>query len=82
MKDKIAPPEQILVNAGDIVLAHYQTAHSIAPNVSPHIRYCVYFRLHHSSHQIDHGKPDCLTNIWIDYDGIRDLAYEMYPPPK
>jgi hypothetical protein len=79
MKGKIAPVEQICVNAGDIVLAHYQTAHGIAPNVGSNVRYCCYFRLHHASHKLNTGKPDCLTNIWVDYDGIRDLAHQMYP---
>jgi hypothetical protein len=29
MNGRLAPVEQILVKAGDIVLAHYQTAHCI-----------------------------------------------------
>lgn len=77
VEGKLAPPVQLHIQPGDIVLAHYQTAHTIAPNISPHVRYALYFRLHHHSHQYDHGKPDCLTNIWVDFDGIRDLAKEM-----
>lgn len=90
VQGKVAAPVQLHVNPGDIVLAHYQTAHAIAPNISPNVRYACYFRLHHHSHQYDQGplnpaktslirlgKPDCLTNIWVDFDGIRDLAKEM-----
>ena len=31
--------------AGDVFLANYMTAHFIAPNTSPYIRYAVYFRI-------------------------------------
>ena len=31
--------------AGDVFLANYMTAHFIAPNTSPNIRYAVYFRI-------------------------------------
>jgi hypothetical protein len=29
------------------VLAHYELPHSVAPNLSPNIRYAVYYRLGH-----------------------------------
>ena len=32
---------QVKMQPGDVVLAHYMLAHSIAPNCSPHIRYQV-----------------------------------------
>jgi hypothetical protein len=32
--------------AGDVFVANYLTAHFVAPNMSPHIRYAVYFRVH------------------------------------
>ena len=31
--------------AGDVFIANYLTAHLVAPNVSPNIRYAVYFRI-------------------------------------
>ena len=34
-----AAPVQVKMKQGDMVLAHYQLAHSIAPNTSPRIRY-------------------------------------------
>lgn len=46
-------PIQVTLRAGDIVLAHYQLAHSVAQNVSPHIRYAVYFRLAHRDIRCD-----------------------------
>jgi hypothetical protein len=42
-KVPLPAPEPVLVRAGDAVLAHYLLAHGIAPNVSPHIRYAVFF---------------------------------------
>jgi hypothetical protein len=38
-------PVQIRARAGDAVLLNYSTAHNIAPNISPFIRYTVYFRI-------------------------------------
>lgn len=36
---------QIHARAGDAVILNYSTAHNIAPNISPYIRYTVYFRI-------------------------------------
>jgi hypothetical protein len=38
-------PVQIRARAGDAVILNYSTAHNIAPNISPFIRYTVYFRI-------------------------------------
>ena len=38
-------PIQIRARAGDAIILNYCTAHNIAPNISPFIRYTVYFRL-------------------------------------
>lgn len=68
----IPEPVQLTGKAGDIVLCHYELAHGVAPNVSPHPRYAIYFRLHH----IDHAgqKWESMTNIWLEWDGLRTLA--------
>ena len=65
-------PVQITGQAGDIVLCHYELAHGVAPNVSPHPRYAIFFRLMHR----DHGshKSEALTNIWLAWDGMRDIV--------
>ncbi len=65
-------PRQVTAKAGDAVLAHYQLGHGIAGNASPHTRYAVFFRLSH----VDHAsvKWECMTDIWREWDGIRDLA--------
>lgn len=55
-------------------MAHYQLAHNISPNISPNIRYCVYFRLNHHSHTIDTPRHEALSNIWLEFDGLRDLT--------
>ena len=38
-------PVQIHARAGDAIILNYSTAHNIAPNISPFIRYTVYFRV-------------------------------------
>lgn len=65
-------PEQIVGRAGDVVLCHYQVAHGVAPNASPHVRYVIFFRLHHVEH--DALKWECMTDIWREWEGMGDLA--------
>ena len=68
-------PRQITGAAGDIILAHYQIAHTAAPNVSPHTRYAVFFRLRH----VDHPsfRPEAMTDIWLEWEGLRDVAQRV-----
>ncbi len=63
---------QITGKAGDAVICHYQLAHGIASNASPHIRYAIYFRLHHVDHETQ--KWECMTDIWREWDGMRALT--------
>ena len=62
------PAQQITGKAGDAVLCHYQVAHGIAGNASPHIRYAIYFRLHHVDHAALHW--ECMTDIWKEWEGV------------
>ena len=66
------PPVQITGQAGDIVLTHFQLAHSVAANVSPHIRYAVFFRV--TTHDHAEHRWENLTDIWRDWPGIQALA--------
>lgn len=36
--------------AGDVIIANYCLAHNVAPNISPFIRYGIYFRISSSAH--------------------------------
>ncbi|HET6384182.1 MAG TPA: hypothetical protein VFJ58_12385 [Armatimonadota bacterium] len=64
-------PEQITGQAGDVVLVHYQIGHGVTPNVSPHTRYAIFFRLKHVDH--DDRKWESMTNIWLNWDGMQDI---------
>jgi hypothetical protein len=64
-------PVQITGKAGDVVLVHYELAHAAAINVSPHIRYAVFFRLMHVNH-LDQ-KWETMTDIWLHYAGMREI---------
>jgi hypothetical protein len=68
---KVAMPEplQITGKAGDLVLAHWATAHGVAPNVSPHVRYACFFRLKHEDH--DSHALQTMTDIWMDWKELR-----------
>lgn len=65
------------------MIAHYQLAHSIAPNISPcrfltppndriDIRYALYFRV--SAHQLDAFYPESMIDIWKDFKGMTEVV--------
>ncbi|MDQ2730513.1 MAG: phytanoyl-CoA dioxygenase family protein [Armatimonadota bacterium] len=66
------PPTPITGKAGDIVLCHYQLCHGIMPNVSPHVRYAIFFRLSHVDHE--QHKWDSMTDIWLEWEGMQEFA--------
>ncbi|MGF1483109.1 MAG: phytanoyl-CoA dioxygenase family protein [Opitutales bacterium] len=63
------PAHQVQWEAGDLLLAHYQLLHGIAPNYSPDIRYAVFFRLHHKEHK--GNEEAAMRDIWREWKGIR-----------
>lgn len=71
------PPHQLHVSPGDVLLAHYQTAHAVAPNLSSHVRYAVYFRLIHSARPRWSYSKQCMVHIWTEYAGLKDLYEEQ-----
>lgn len=68
----LGPSRPICGRAGDAVLAHYQLAHGIAPNLGPHIRYAIFFRLHHIDHATFGDRP--LVEPWLEWPGIDPAA--------
>lgn len=64
-------PLQIKAKAGDMILAHYQLAHTAAANISRDIRYAVYIRMHHADRPKD--SLDVLTDIWKYWYGMADM---------
>jgi hypothetical protein len=72
---ELPAPQQITGKAGDLVFCHYLLAHGVAPNLSPHIRYAVFFRLSHVEHESH--KWETLTDIWLEWQGMRELAESL-----
>ncbi len=70
-KVEMPEPLQIIGKTGDIVLVHWATAHSAAVNVSPHVRYAIFFRLKHDEH--DSHPRETMTDIWMDWPALRQL---------
>ncbi|MCZ6681339.1 MAG: phytanoyl-CoA dioxygenase family protein [Candidatus Poribacteria bacterium] len=68
---ELPKPQQITGKAGDAIFCHYQVAHGAAPNASPHTRYAIFFRLRHIEH--DDFRPEAMTDIWLDWEGMRDI---------
>lgn len=70
---KMPDPYQVPVEPGDVVLAHYQLAHGTAPNVSPHVRYAIYFRVTHPAHdRADWQAP--MKDIWMHWPGMTEIV--------
>lgn len=65
-------PLQVQVKPGDVVFSHYQVAHGVAANVSPHPRYALYFRLRHVRHADDWKAR--MTDIWLDWPGMESVV--------
>ncbi len=65
-------PHPITGHAGDIVFCHYQLAHGVTPNVSPHVRYAIFFRLTHVEHEAQ--KWESMTDIWREWEGMREIV--------
>eukprot|EP00750_Incisomonas_marina_P012126 INCI16588.1.p1 GENE.INCI16588.1~~INCI16588.1.p1 ORF type:complete len:567 (-),score=74.46 INCI16588.1:128-1759(-) len=69
---QLGKPVQVAARAGDLVLAHYQLAHCIAPNTTENVRKCVYFRFTHSRRKPRSYCPEAMTNIWLEFEGLRE----------
>jgi hypothetical protein len=65
---KMPEPEQILSQTGDAMICHYQLAHTVVLNVSPYVRYAVFFRLSHSDHET--RKTEAMLNPWLEWPGV------------
>jgi len=73
-KIEMPKPVQLKVKAGDVLFAHYLLAHSISSNVSPNIRYALYYRVTSDLQGLHHAqeKYKSMKHPWIDwpvYDG-------------
>eukprot|EP01137_Pigoraptor_chileana_P029931 Opistho-2@15853 len=83
----VPPPCHVLAGPGDVVLAHYSLAHTVAPNASPHVRYACYFRLSNARRNTPEGRSgyESMTDIWLEFEGMREVVSAMQatgPPPE
>ena len=61
-------PHHCLAQPGDVFLCNYMTAHFIAPNSSPHVRYAVYFRVHGPEFDGRFGSaPESMLSPWCHW---------------
>lgn len=66
-------PIQLRPQAGDVMFAHYQLAHTVAPNLSPNTRHAVYFRLFHKDHPHFKFRHESMTDVWLEYEKMWPL---------
>jgi ectoine hydroxylase-related dioxygenase (phytanoyl-CoA dioxygenase family) len=69
----LGEPVQLLCTPGDVVICHYQLAHTAAVNTSDNDRYAVFFRIwhrdldRHVSKNYRENVWQHLTNIWTGW---------------
>ena len=62
-KLEIGQAKQLCGSAGDVVICHYQLAHTAAVNLSEFNRYAVFFRLAHRE-LVDYEGPSYRADVW------------------
>lgn len=62
-------PLQIEARAGDAVIVHYLLAHGVGWNVSPDVRYAIFFRVAVPEHKDQ--RVEVLTDIWREWPGLQ-----------
>ncbi|KAL3908475.1 MAG: hypothetical protein SGPRY_009783 [Prymnesium sp.] len=64
--------------AGDVILSNFMTAHLVAPNTSPDIRYAVYFRFScpalEQRKEQQPGSVRSMLQPWCDWEGLNRIA--------
>ena len=66
---RLPKPLPVTGEAGDIVLAHYQVAHTVSPNLAGDVRYMCFFRL--SVRGLADHRVDSMLDIWRDWPALR-----------
>lgn len=64
-KPDLGASTQVLLQPGDVVLAHQLLAHRVGVNTSEHIRYQIYFRVEHKDHA--RNKEKVIGNPWLEF---------------
>jgi hypothetical protein len=65
----MAPPEQVVGRAGDLLLAHYLLGHNMGGNISDRVRRVVYLRLHAEGHRA--RWPACVQDPLLEFAPVR-----------
>lgn len=68
-KIDLGKPKQIVGRAGDAILCHYMLAHEGEQNLSPDIRYAVFFNLAQKEHKS--RWQAALTDPWLEWPGLK-----------
>jgi len=73
---RIPMPEahQITGQAGDVVFAHYMLPHTAAINLSPHVRYAIFFRMTPNDRppdpEVGAQRAEAILDPWLEWPGL------------
>lgn len=83
----LGPPLQMLLRAGDVIIAHSEIAHCGGIHLGPDIRSMVYYRVRHVNWKEMYESGALVEDMWCDLEGLRHLEDAkrlakgcMFPP--
>ncbi|MBA2482604.1 MAG: hypothetical protein H0V44_18230 [Planctomycetes bacterium] len=68
----LGTPQQITGRAGDLIICQFLLGHDVSLNVSPHIRYAVFFRVA-STTLTEENRLGSVLDPWRDWNGMRAI---------
>jgi hypothetical protein len=71
-RPNLGTPHQITGSAGDLIIAQYLLGHDYSLNLSPNVRYAVFFRLE-SRTLTPQNRIGSVTDMWRDWSGMTDV---------
>ncbi len=66
----LGPPKQLILSAGDVVLAHSELGHCGGPHLGSEIRSMLYFRVRHTQWKQMVERDALSENMYCDLEGI------------
>lgn len=77
-KPKVGDPQRLLLNPGDVVLAHQRLGHAGGVNLHENPRKNLYFRIHRIGHfNIQNVFKMLEGSVFDEYDGLQHMGEEM-----
>ena len=79
-RPNIGEPIRVALSPGDAVIAHQRLGHTGGPNLGPHVRKNLYFRVKHVRHDTYLKSGELIDGwVWAEYQGVREVLERLGP---